>query len=159
MVSIIRAKEEDALEIVKVKINSFREEVELYGFGPPGYDSIDEQIKAISTGFVFKVIKDEKIIGGIGISDKGDSHYRIGGLYVDFDYQNQGIGSLVMNFIEKEFSHVYKWTLETPYKSFRNHHFYEKYGFIKTGETEPDQNGFYLFLYEKNLSKVIITTC
>jgi Acetyltransferases len=149
MISIIRAKVEDAPEILKVKMSSFREEVEIYGSGPPGYDSLEELMKGIEKGFVFKFIKEGEIIGGMGIYDKGDLHYRIGSIYVDLDYQNQGIGSLAMNFIEKEFAYVRRWTLETPYKSYRNHHFYEKFGFKKIGETEPDQNGFYLFLYER----------
>ena len=38
MISIIRAKVEHAPEILKVKINSFSKEVEIYGSGPPGYD-------------------------------------------------------------------------------------------------------------------------
>ena len=88
------------------------------------------------TCFYFKFVKEGKIIGGIGIYDKGDLHYRIGSLsYLDLDYQNQGIGSLAMNFIEKEFAYVLKWTLETPYKSYINHHFYEKFGLKKIGET------------------------
>jgi GNAT superfamily N-acetyltransferase len=149
MFSIIRAKVEDAPELLKVKINSFREEAKMYGSGPPGYDSLEELIKGIENGFVFKFVKDEKIIGGMGIYDKGDLHYRIGSIYIDLDYQNHGIGSLAMNFIGKEFAYVRKWTLETPYQSYRNHHFYEKFGFKKIGETEPDQNGFYLFLYER----------
>jgi hypothetical protein len=40
------------------------------------------------------------------------------------------------------------WRFERPP---RNHHFYEKLGFVKTGETEPEPDGFYLFLYEKTL--------
>lgn len=36
-------------------------------------------------------------------------------------------------------------------KNYRNHHFYEKMGYRKIGETEPkmDKGGFYLFEYEK----------
>lgn len=43
--------------------------------------------------------------------------------------------------------------LHTPYKNFRNHHFYEKMGYKKIGETQPkeDKNGFYLFEYEKRI--------
>jgi hypothetical protein len=45
-----------------------------------------------------------------------------------------------------------KWSLDTPYKSYRNHYFYEKHGYVKVGETQPEkENEFYLFLYEKNI--------
>ena len=62
-----------------------------------------------------------------------------------------GIGTNAMKFLEMEFPDAKKWTLETPHLSYRNHHFYEKMGFTKVGETEPDpkNNGFYLYLYEK----------
>jgi GNAT superfamily N-acetyltransferase len=151
MISIKRAQNEDASVIIKVKINAFSEEVALYGSGPPGYDCIEEQIKAIQYGNCCKILDNEKIIGGISAYDKGAGHYRIGSIFVDLNYQNQGIGSLAMQFIQNEFPQVQKWSLDTPYKSFRNHHFYEKLGFIKIGETEPEpeRNEFYLFLYEK----------
>lgn len=47
------------------------------------------------------------------------------------------------------------WRLHTPYKNYRNHHFYEKMGYKKIGETVPkvDKVGFYLFEYEKRISQ------
>jgi hypothetical protein len=42
--------------------------------------------------------------------------------------------------------------------SFRNHHFYEKHGFKKVGETQPEADGFYLFQYEKTSNKSIQAT-
>jgi N-acetylglutamate synthase-like GNAT family acetyltransferase len=151
MITIERAHIEDAQKLVEAKINAFRDEVSLYGSGPPEYDSIDNQTKAIEFGYYYKIMEDEKLIGGMGVYDKGDHHFRIGSIFVDIDYQNRAIGTRAMEFIDKEFPKVKKWTLETPYLSFRNHHFYEKFGFVKMGQTEaePERNGFYLFLYEK----------
>jgi N-acetylglutamate synthase-like GNAT family acetyltransferase len=136
---------------VQVKIDAFRDEVALYGSGPPEYDSVDNQMKAIQLGHYYKIMDEGKIIGGMGVYDKGSGHFRIGSIFIVKDYQNQKIGSQAMEFIENEFPAVTKWTLETPYLSYRNHHFYEKFGFVKVGQTEPEpeKNGFYLFLYEK----------
>jgi hypothetical protein len=58
-----------------------------------------------------------------------------------------------MKFLFEEFAGAEKWTLETPYLSFRNHHFYEKLGYKKVGETQPEPDGFHLFLYEKETGK------
>lgn len=153
MISILRAKVEDAAELLKVKIRSFEEDVDLYGSGPPGYDSMDKQINAIENGFYYKIADEERIIGGMCIYDRGGGYYWLGSVYIDKDQQNKGIGSKAMSFLEEEFPQAIKWGLETPYLSYRNHHFYEKMGFTKVGETEPESNGFYLYLYEKLCAK------
>jgi len=45
---------------------------------------------------------------------------------------------------------VKKWSLDTPYLSYRNHHFYEKMGYKKVGETQLEKGSkFRLFEYEK----------
>lgn len=149
MISIKKADLEDASDLVNIKIRAFSKEVELYGYGPPGYDSLENQERGIMNGNSFKILDDEKIIGGIGIEDVGEGHYRLGGIYIELEYQNKGIGTVAMKFLFNEFPQAVKWALETPYLSFRNHHFYEKMGFVKVGETEPDMEGFYLYLYEK----------
>ncbi len=41
---------------------------------------------------------------------------------------------------------------ETPYKSYRNHHFYEKLGYSRVGEEKPDPGKeFCLYIYEKKV--------
>ena len=71
---------------------------------------------------------------------------------MSLEYQDRGIGSQAMNFIFSNYKNVTKWSLETPYRSFRNHHFYEKQGFVKVGEYKPydNHNEFVLFKYEKD---------
>ncbi len=151
MITIIKAQAEDANELLKVKINAFKQEVDLYGSGPPGYDDIKKEIVPIKAGNYFKIMNEGKIIGGIITDNKSIGNYYIRGLFIDLEFQNRGIGTLAMNFLEKEFPNAKKWSLETPHLSFRNHHFYEKMGFLKVGETKPDpqNNNFSLFLYEK----------
>lgn len=81
----------------------------------------------------------------------GDGLYWLGGIYIEKASQNKGIGAKAISFIEGEFSQAKRWRLHTPYKNYRNHHFYEKMGYRKIGETTPkeDKGGFYLFEYEK----------
>lgn len=56
---------------------------------------------------------------------------------------------MMMKFLNDEFPDAITWTLETPCLSYRIHHFYEKHGFVEVGETEPREDGFYLFSYER----------
>ena len=96
---------------------------------------------------------DGKIIGGLTCCNAGE-YYWLGGIYISKEYQNRGIGAKAILFLEKEFPDAKCWRLHTPYKNYRNHHFYEKMGYVKIGETEPreDKNGFFLFEYEKRIS-------
>lgn len=155
MITFMRALVDDAREFLNAKIDAFKEEAELYGSGPTGYDVIENQIRDIKESYCYKMVEDGKIIGGMGIVDKGMGHYWICFMFVDLAHQNKGIGTLAIEFLETEFPQAHKWTLETPYLSYRNHHFYEKQGFVKVGETKPrpEKNGFFLFLYEKNSLK------
>jgi GNAT superfamily N-acetyltransferase len=74
-------------------------------------------------------------------------HYNLGRIYIDPDYQNKGIGAQTMKFIESAFRDSQKWTLGTPKLAFRNHHFYEKLGYVRIGDDGPDG-----YIYEKNMS-------
>jgi RimJ/RimL family protein N-acetyltransferase len=151
MIRIEIAKVEDAKDIIKCKIDAYREEVDLYGFGPRDYDSLEEQTKLIEEGNYFKILDNEKIIGGIRVRDNGEGEYWIGAVYIYSVKQNKGVGTKAMNLLFREFKDAKKWFLETSYLSFRNQHFYEKMGFVKFGETKPDirKNGFHLFKYVK----------
>ena len=86
MLAILKARIKDANKLLKVKINAFKEEVELYGSGPPGYDVIENVIQAIREENYFKITNEEEIIGGIFIGKKGEGHYHIGVIFVDLIY-------------------------------------------------------------------------
>lgn len=155
VINISRATLNDLDRLIAIKVQSFQEEVELYGFGPPNYDSLDsmqDTLKAPNCDY-YKILDSDRIIGGFSIWDLSDGHYEIGSIYVSLEYQDRGIGSQAMNFIFSNYKNVTKWSLETPYRSFRNHHFYEKQGFVKVGEYKPydNHNEFVLFKYEKEI--------
>jgi len=59
-----------------------------------------------------------------------------------------------MEFIEdeKEFADAERWILETPHKSFKNHYFYEKLGYVRTGKVE-EINGNLKFIYFQKVIK------
>lgn len=143
----------DAEEIILVKANAFKEEVNTYGHGPSEMDSVVQEKEFIKNeggnNFSYIILDEGKIIGGMGGAYKGEGNFHLGCIYVALDFQSKGIGSLIMEFLNDEFPDAVSWTLETPYLSYRNHHFYEKHGFVKVGETEPRDDGFFLFLYER----------
>lgn len=155
MLEFIRATVEDINEYMKAKIDAFSDDVKKYGFGPSGYDDFDKEKENIINYPTYKIVFDEQIIGGITCGDKGNGVFWLGGIYIDKQHQNLGVGAKAIEFIEKEFPQARIWRLHTPYKNYRNHHFYEKMGYTKIGETLPkvEKGGFYLFEYEKIISK------
>jgi RimJ/RimL family protein N-acetyltransferase len=152
MVSIVKATVDDAEALLKIKINAFAWDLETYGMGPPDYDSLPDLISSINRAKYYKIIYDDKIAGGLSLYDMGENHFELGGLYIEPGLHNRGIGQEVIKLAEQEYPEITKWTLDTPYLSFRNQHVYEKMGYVKVGEYKPfEDKDFILFRYEKNI--------
>ncbi len=127
---IQRACEDDAAELAEARNKSFYDDY--INFGEcPGYNiPVDEMKQRIRKAFIYKIVKDGKIIGDISITERDDGYYWIGCLEIIPEYQNMGIGSKVLRYIEKIYPDAVKWGLETPVHNVRNCCFYEKMGFI-----------------------------
>ncbi len=147
-----RAASADVETLVKVQVAAFNEDARLYpGIkigGPPGYDSIEHTLSKIKHNGFYKILADGQIVGGLSVFNMGRGHYHLDVIFIDPAYHNQGIGSQAIHFIEKTYP-AKKWTLNTPDYATRNHHFYEKLGYVKVGE-EPFTY-FALLDYEKHV--------
>ncbi|EJW15394.1 GNAT family N-acetyltransferase [Paenibacillus alvei] len=93
----------------------------------------------------FKVLFNEEIIGGALIVIESSQVHNLGRIFVDPNFQNQGIGMKVILEIERVYPGCKKWWLDTPRWSVKNHHFYVKCGYAKVRE-EGD-----LYIFEKTL--------
>jgi GNAT superfamily N-acetyltransferase len=92
-------------------------------------------------------VSEGQIIGGIVVFDYGEGHYHLDLIFIDPDYHNRGIGTQAMHFIQRTYPTAKKWSLDTPLYAVRNHHFYEKFGYVRV--KEETVNGFSLVCYEK----------
>lgn len=152
MIKFNRAAASDAELLLQAKIKAFAWDVEKYGMGPPKYDSLEDLLVAISKAKYYTISYNDNIVGGFSLYDMGSQHFELGSIYIDPEYQGKGIGQQAISYMEQSYPEVRKWTLDTPYLSFRNHHFYEKMGYIKIGEERLDvPQGFVLFKYEKSI--------
>ncbi|KKZ92822.1 MULTISPECIES: GNAT family N-acetyltransferase [Bacillus cereus group] len=139
IISIEKATILDAEKLTEIMTRTFDEEVKRwlcgqgdvidYNIQPPGYSSVEMMKYSIEELDSFKVIVDEKIIGGIIVTISGKSYGRIDRIFVDPDYQGKGIGSHVIKSIEVEYPSIRIWDLETSSRQLNNHHFYEKMGY------------------------------
>ncbi|WP_281222465.1 GNAT family N-acetyltransferase [Photobacterium sanguinicancri] len=145
-----RANVADALVLKALSMDAFSPGFEQYGGFPPGVDSIDWHLTQISTGHYYKIYYNDELAGGILTEPTSDTATEIKLLYITDNFQDKQLGSQVITLIEQCYPATKKWSLVTPYKSYRNHHFYEKQGYLKVGEFQPEPDDvFRLFQYEK----------
>ncbi len=141
MIRFARARAEDAKALALISWRAFDNDVN-YGApdsgGPPGYRSDRWQSKMMRIGKYYKVLADDRIIGGLIIFPQQAGHYELGRIFIDPDFQNQGIGTQAFEFIWKEFPLARRWTLGTPAWNLRTRHFYQKVGFVEVGQDGPD---------------------
>ncbi|MFS8354879.1 GNAT family N-acetyltransferase [Bacillus nitratireducens] len=145
-IRIEKASITDAEKLTEIKKRTFDEEAKKwlpnqeniidYNIQPPGYSSIEMTKYMIKELNYFKVIYNKTIVGGIIVTISGKSFGRIDRIFVDPDSQGKGIGSKVIDLIEKEFLNVRAWDLETSSRQLNNHYFYEKMGYQATFKTE-----------------------
>lgn len=153
-IKIRDAKFSEARAIREVKRDSFIEEMKMYDKDPETFvtpEGIAKEEECLvnehGNNYNYVAVCNDKIVGGGTAIDEGNATYYVKIIYVSSEGQNRGIGSMILSHMLAQFPDAKQWHLETPYKSFRNHHFYEKFGFRKVGETEPEEDGFHLFLY------------
>ncbi|MGG5782813.1 GNAT family N-acetyltransferase [Bacillus albus] len=139
IIFIEKATTLDAEKLTEIMTKTFDEEANRwlcgqgdgidYNIQPPGYSSVEMMKYSIEELDCYKVIMDEKIIGGIIVTISGKSYGRIDRIFVDPVYQGKGIGSFVIKLIEEEYPSIRIWDLETSSRQINNHHFYKKMGY------------------------------
>ena len=120
----------DAEEILVLQKLAYRSEAEIYNdFNiPPLLQTLESIQKDFEKQFFLKAIFSGRIIGSVRAYTKEETCY-IGRLIVPPDFQNQGIGTKMMNEIEKIFSPHQRFELFTGDRSERNLYLYQKLGY------------------------------
>jgi len=155
VIEIRQATTKDAAILTEIQIHTFKDDNKLKPpgcsmEGPPGYDSVDWNAEWMTKTPYYKILFDGRIVGGIIVFDLGEGQYELGRIFVDPDFQNQGIGQQAVRLMFKAFPEAKLWTLGTPSWAMRNQHFYEKMSFVKIGETAIDPDlGWSGVEYEK----------
>ena len=140
-----RARPQDSAKLAKVSERAFHSDIDCGApeiGGPPGYDSAGWQRKMMRIAKYYKILLRNQIVGGIIVFAKEPRCYELGRIFVDPDFQNQGIGTQAFEFLWQEYPLAKKWTLGTPAWNVRTRHFYKKVGFTEVG---TDEHGGILF--------------
>lgn len=97
--------------------------------------------------------KDEKTIGYARvITNHTQTSARIAPIGIIPQYEKQGYGATAMFLLEKEFSTVKEWHLETILQETALTHFYSKIGYKETGQTESIQKNMDMIYFIKKLN-------
>lgn len=145
-----------ALEEFGVKDNHFEEDGEIIS-----RKTIE---KAIDGGEAYRILRDDKTVGGLVIKTEGERG-DLELLFVDPNVHSKGIGYAAWCEVEKLHPEVSVWETVTPYFEKRNIHFYvNRCGFHivefynshhpdpNESETDPDESvGSEMFRFEKSI--------
>lgn len=150
---IKRAKFSDAEEILTLQKLAYKSEAELYNdFNiPPLTQTLKEVEEEFKNHIFLKVIENKKIIGSVRALLIHPKTCYIGKLIVHPDFQNQGIGTRLMNEIEHIFSECERFNLITGHKSQKNLKLYEKRGYKKFKTERLTENLNMVYLEKSNI--------
>ena len=136
--------EDDIPELTGVMTRAFDDDAQKHlgqeRGGPEGYDNGDffrKWLFGYRESVGYKVVGEDKAIGGIIVWILPQGHNVLGTIFVDPDYQDCGVGTRLWAFIEATYPETKSWRLATPDWATKNHYFYEaKCGFQRV-ESDP----------------------
>ncbi len=150
---IERASFEDAEEILGLQKLAYASEAEIYD--DYSIQPLNQTLEQIQSEFanqtVLKAYIDVKIVGSVrGFMREGTCH--IGKLIVHPDFQNLGIGTRLLEEIEKCYKRAERYELFTGHRSIRNLYLYRKLGYKPFASEVVTDNLTSIFL-EKPIHK------
>jgi len=136
-VLITPANPDDANEILTLQKLAYQSEAKLNNDWtiPPLTQTLIEIEAEFKTTVFLKAVWEDKIIGSVkGYFSSGTCF--IGRLIVHPDFQGKGIGTMLMENIEKAFPDADRFELFTGIKSFHNIRFYQRLGYESCREED-----------------------
>lgn len=147
MVNLERALVKDAKELLNIQKECFKNYSIKYGdFDSNPYHMTLHRMEfnlKYKFGQYYKVVDfvSEKIIGGIFIFELDNPLImQIAQFYLEPEYQQLGIGKMVLNAIIEKNSNVHTWYVDTILEEDHNVNFYKQAGFVEI-EREVEHEG------------------
>jgi len=130
IVSIEKAKLDDAQEILSLQKLAYNAEAKIYDDFqiPPLLENLEEFKAKFKTHLILKATSSGKIIGSVRAKSE-NSTCHIARLMVHPDFQNQGIATKLLQEIERAFPSCARFELFTGEKSVKNIRLYQKLGY------------------------------
>ncbi len=153
---ITEANVVDAHEILLLQKKAYISEAEIYNdfLIPPLVQTLDEIKKEFEECVFLKAVDNGQIIGSVRASLDDSGTCYIGKLIVHPDFQNQGIGTGLMNKIEALFEDCDNFELFTGHNSLKNIKLYEKLGYNRY-KIEKIKDGLCFIYFRKNSRDIV----
>jgi ribosomal protein S18 acetylase RimI-like enzyme len=142
---------EDAVEILELQKLAYRSEARIYDDYtiPPLLQTPEEIAKDFESHVFLEALQDGRIVGSVRACINGDT-CMIGKLIVHPDFQNRGIGTRLMNEIERSFDAAGRFELFTGHKSERNLRLYRKLGYRIFRSEKISENLTLVYMQKNN---------
>jgi ribosomal protein S18 acetylase RimI-like enzyme len=144
---IEKATVSDAEELLALQKLAYRSEAEIYNDDrlPPLVQTLEDMKEEFKNQLFLEAVMDGRIIGSVRAYAKEGTCY-IGRLVVHPDFQSRGIGTRLMNDIERSFCGCKRFELFTGDRSERNLYLYQKCGYriFKTAKITDQTDIVYL---------------
>lgn len=151
MIKIGKAEKGDLQEILDLQYLSYQSEAKLFNSTdiPPLKQTLKDVITEYDQGIILKATSlNNEIIGSVRSYEKNDTVY-IGKLMVKPSMQGKGIGTKLLNAIEKEYKDK-RYELFTSTKSIKNIDLYTRQGYKIFKEKKITEELTFVYLQKNN---------
>jgi len=152
-ITLQKADINDAEQIRQMQIVAFAPMLEKYrDFDiSPATESVDRVRDRFRYPFItqYFVLKDKEKIGLIRIRELAEDIYKLVQIFILPGFQNKGHASQAITLLEKKFSKVKRWELDTIKQEIKLCCFYEKLGYVRTEQEKSIRDGMDLVCYKK----------
>lgn len=157
-INLILATRDDAELIHKMKYEAFLPLYEKYHDDEtsPAKEDVEKVIRQLQedTTDYYLINYQGNNVGAVRICKKPDQMIYISPLFILPEYQNKGIGFVVIQLLFSKYSQAVTWRLDTILQEKGNCHLYEKCGFIRRGKEKVINDKMTLVDYEKTVVTV-----
>jgi GNAT superfamily N-acetyltransferase len=146
-VNIYQANKPDLEAILQLQKGCYQSEAEIYGDYaiPPLLQDLDALEKEFDQQVFLKAVTEGEIVGSVRAFFDGRTCF-VGKLLVKKEFQNQGIGKLLLDAIETAFPECKRFELFTGHKSLKNLYLYNKQGYNEFNRTAINNNMTMIYL-------------
>lgn len=122
------------------------------------YNVTYEMMKGIfESEYLYKILYEGKLVGAIYVQENPDKYnMKLHGIFIIPEYQDKGIGQKAIEYVEGLHDEATTWVLETPHDLKRNHHVYEKMGYVRTGEEDAVNENLTIIHYKKEIKRGVM---
>ncbi|MFC7686189.1 GNAT family N-acetyltransferase [Ureibacillus sp. GCM10028918] len=149
-IKLVKATAGDVLLLHDVQTKAFRPLLEKYldHETNPANEPINRLFEKIQYSYFFKIVVDQKCVGGIRIAVKNNSYW-ISPIFILPEFQGNGIAQQAIHQVEGQFTKFSTWELQTILQEQGNCYLYEKLGYERTDFKQVVNDRMTLIGYKK----------